>query len=327
MSVTVDYNTQPADNTSMPPAIAGSFPVVGGYINIDVTQMLATALSSYTSGYISFRLYTPSTQTVYLCSGYSYGAAIPELIIQTTNAPKITVTSPALSPAYLYVNSGLQIIATATAIPANAANLTTQWSQVSGPGTATFSSPSLPSTTVTFSAPGDYVLQLAANDGVLQSSKTVAVTVLSVPTSTSPATGATSNLVMRLPLDETSGTIAHDDSGVSPANSGTLSYVSGSSNPVWSPTGGRIGGALSFSGSGTAGDRPGFERQSPRWHDADVGFPVVLREFDSDIIGQLCRADIQAKRRLSATSPMPWISGEGQRRRTVCISTLGTPVW
>ena len=243
---TVTYNTQPADNSSVAPAIATTFPVPYSYVDIDVTTLMTATLSNYSSGKIGFRLFTPSTQLVTLCSGYSYGGAISQLIIQTTNAPKISIASPTVNPTYLYAGSGLQISATATAIPATAASLTTQWSQVSGPGTSTFSSPMTPSTTVTFSSAGDYVLRLSANDGVLQSYQNLTVRVLTVPV-TGPAD---SSLKLRLPFDAGTGAIALDASGVTPPNSGTLINSS-----TWT-TSGRFGGALSFGGSGQRVDVP-----------------------------------------------------------------------
>ena len=59
-------------------------------------------------------------------------------------------------------------------------NLTSSWSQVSGPvgGTATFTDIHSPTTTVSFSTDGTYVLRLTGNDGALQSSDDVTVTVL-----------------------------------------------------------------------------------------------------------------------------------------------------
>ena len=49
------------------------------------------------------------------------------------------------------------------------------WSQVSGPGTATFADPNAAATTATFSAPGTYVLRLTANDGQFNVSDDVSV--------------------------------------------------------------------------------------------------------------------------------------------------------
>lgn len=61
------------------------------------------------------------------------------------------------------------------------ASLTTTWSQLTGPGTATFASAAAVDTTATFSAAGTYVLQLAASDGALSSADTVQVTVQAAP--------------------------------------------------------------------------------------------------------------------------------------------------
>jgi hypothetical protein len=47
----------------------------------------------------------------------------------------------------------------------NGSTLTTIWSKVSGPGTATFGNANSANTTVTFSAAGSYVLRLSASDG------------------------------------------------------------------------------------------------------------------------------------------------------------------
>ena len=77
-------------------------------------------------------------------------------------------------------------------VPAGA-TLTSTWSQLPGaPGTATFTNPNSPTTDVTFSAPGTYVLRLTADDTELQGHDDVSVTVnaantgvLNVPVSTS----------------------------------------------------------------------------------------------------------------------------------------------
>ena len=67
--------------------------------------------------------------------------------------------------------------------------LTSQWSQVSGPGTVTFGNASQPATTATFpNSAGDYVLQLTANNGFGSSSNqvTIIVAVPAVAISLSP---------------------------------------------------------------------------------------------------------------------------------------------
>jgi hypothetical protein len=61
-------------------------------------------------------------------------------------------------------------------------SLTAGWSQVSGPGTATFTDPTSPTSTVSFSDPGTYVLRLTADDSSLQASDDVSVTVYAAGT-------------------------------------------------------------------------------------------------------------------------------------------------
>jgi hypothetical protein len=64
-------------------------------------------------------------------------------------------------------------------VPVLLSMVTTQWSQVSGPGTATFSTATQLSTQVTFSAPGAYVLRLTAND--TDKSGSADVSILALP--------------------------------------------------------------------------------------------------------------------------------------------------
>ena len=55
--------------------------------------------------------------------------------------------------------------------------ITSQWTKVSGSGDVIFSETNNPSSTATFSAPGDYVLSLTATDGDLSSSDEINITV------------------------------------------------------------------------------------------------------------------------------------------------------
>lgn len=64
--------------------------------------------------------------------------------------------------------------------------VTTTWSRVSGPGTVTFGNANVTVTTATFSAPGEYVLRLTANDSQLSASDDVTVTVNPYPCITPP---------------------------------------------------------------------------------------------------------------------------------------------
>jgi hypothetical protein len=53
--------------------------------------------------------------------------------------------------------------------------LTTTWSEVSGPGAATFANSNTPATSVSFSAAGTYVLRLMADDGQVKTSSDITV--------------------------------------------------------------------------------------------------------------------------------------------------------
>jgi hypothetical protein len=63
-------------------------------------------------------------------------------------------------------------------LPSPPGTTTSAWSKVSGPGTVGFADPSSPSTTVTFSTDGTYVLRLTADDSAAQASDDTTVTVL-----------------------------------------------------------------------------------------------------------------------------------------------------
>ncbi len=62
-----------------------------------------------------------------------------------------------------------------------AGTLTTAWSKVSGPGTATFGNAASPATTVTFNQPGAYVLRLTATNSVAQDFAEITVNVAANP--------------------------------------------------------------------------------------------------------------------------------------------------
>ena len=64
--------------------------------------------------------------------------------------------------------------------------VTATWSQVSGPGTVTFGDENAVDTSAAFSAAGDYVLRLTADDGELSASDEVTVTVQPAPVNQAP---------------------------------------------------------------------------------------------------------------------------------------------
>src|SRR5205807_8035335 len=83
--------------------------------------------------------------------------------------PDQTITLPA--------SATLTGTASDDGLPNPPGKLTFLWTQVSGPGTVTFSSPTALTTQAAFSSNGTYVLRLSASDSQLTSSSTVIVTV------------------------------------------------------------------------------------------------------------------------------------------------------
>ena len=241
-AASLTYNTRPtAYDTNVPVLTATGTDTPGTWIQMDVTpyvqEVIANGFAKFPSKKMGLRLFTGTIQTVELGSLNSFGNTVPYITIQTTNAPNITVVSPTQNPASINLGSSIYLNTTVTALPARAANLTLQWSLVSGPGTAAFTSPTSASTGVSFSSAGQYVVQLAANDGVAQSYQNFTINVLSVPLG-----GPTDSMALRLPFDETSGTTAYDQSGNS--NNG----VFGTNGATWSSAG-KIGGAVLLAGS------------------------------------------------------------------------------
>ncbi|MGH9762092.1 MAG: PKD domain-containing protein, partial [Blastocatellia bacterium] len=106
------------------------------------------------------------------------------------------------------------------ALPANA-TVTTTWSMVSGPGTVTFSAPNQLATTAAFSAPGQYLLRLAANDTQYVEASDITIDVSGAPPANQPpVVNAGANQTIILPANSASliGS-ATDPSG------GTLTYL------------------------------------------------------------------------------------------------------
>ena len=94
-------------------------------------------------------------------------------------------------------------------LPGAPLTLTTSWSALSGPGSVSFADPQAPVTTATFSEGGSYVLRLTANDGELQSSDDVTITVN--PDNEAPVVDAGSDQTVSFDLDATLDATVSDD--------------------------------------------------------------------------------------------------------------------
>lgn len=76
----------------------------------------------------------------------------------------------------------------------------TRWSKLSGPGTVTFADPQAAVTTATFSAPGEYVLKVTADNGEANVASTLAVRVEPPPPATPLTPVATKHYTITSPL-------------------------------------------------------------------------------------------------------------------------------
>ena len=97
----------------------------------------------------------------------------------TTERPRLTVdfafqSLPLVNPGTI-TTAGLDIPLVPNATVASVTSV--QWSLVSGPGTATFANAASPSTSITFSAAGNYVLRLTGTNSLGDASRDLAVTV------------------------------------------------------------------------------------------------------------------------------------------------------
>ena len=87
--------------------------------------------------------------------------------------------------------------------------LTISWSQLSGPGTATFTNPNAASTAAGFSAPGTYVVRLTASDGDLTATDEATITV--IPQNQAPVVNGGPDLTVTLPNAATlTGSVTDD---------------------------------------------------------------------------------------------------------------------
>ena len=116
-----------------------------------VTNAFASAATFSTSGVYVLRLTATSAQT----------NAFREVTVTVNHAPIVDAGGDQIAPS---TNVTLRAVVTDDGLPS--ATLAIAWTQLSGPGTATFLSPTAAVTAVSFSASGVYTLRLAADDGM-----------------------------------------------------------------------------------------------------------------------------------------------------------------
>ena len=251
---TIAEATAPADDPDAAPAtpVGWAFPAAFGTLEFDVTDLVRRGLDLDPEKRVGFRLHNSRAvgfgEQTRIVTRHATAAARPTLIVETSDAPSIVFRRPSVRPAAIVAGSRLILSALVTPAPEREADLTMQWSQVSGPAAVQWGPVDRPDTWASFPSPGHYTLRLRADDGVLWATEDLEVRVL--PEALAPVYGPSDGLLVRLAFDETAGTAAADTSGASPATPGVLATIGGTGLPQWQPTGGRFRGALAFDGEG-----------------------------------------------------------------------------
>ncbi len=140
-------------------------------------DFIAAVQSSLASGRLNLTVVSPLSEAIAAANFtriHSDDAAVEtnrptlRLLCETNALPAI---SPGSAPAAV---TGLPAPLAATVTAAQSS----LWSLVSGPGTATFTNPASPATSVTFSQPGGYFLQLTSSNSSGETSRSLVVEVL-----------------------------------------------------------------------------------------------------------------------------------------------------
>jgi hypothetical protein len=165
-------------------AVAGNVPTV--YIN-GVAQTLTTISTpsgSLSAGSATFRMASSWAGAIDEVRVFNRLVPASEIPLLMLSAPSNTAPSVSAGPDLAGIlSAGVTLAGNATddGLPAVPGAMSLAWSQVSGPGSATFGDPTVASNNVTFTTAGNYVLRLLADDGELQTFDDVNVAVQGPP--------------------------------------------------------------------------------------------------------------------------------------------------
>lgn len=141
------------------------------------------------------------------------------ITVATNQTPSVTA-SPVSQTIELYQSVSLTGTATDDALPKDQP-LAYTWSKVSGPGAVSFNTPNSQTTTATFSATGNYVIEFKADDSQLYGTQNVAVTV-QASSNQAPTVSATPLQQLIIPSGSASLTGTASDDGLP---GGQLNYT------------------------------------------------------------------------------------------------------
>ncbi len=175
---------------------------------------------------------------------YSIGSGSTNQAPVVNAGPDQTITLPS--------SANLNGTVTDDGLPNPPGTVTTTWSEVSGPGAATFGNASAVDTTASFSAAGTYVLKLEASDSLLSSSDTATITVNPASQNQPPTVNAGPDQTVILPNSATLSGTASDDGLPNPPGTliTTWSQLSGPGTVTFGDAS-SLSTTASFSASGT----------------------------------------------------------------------------
>ncbi len=101
-TVSMTYDTRPTSyNPNVPTVIGQGSDTAGTYLQFDVTSFVRETLLHDPAKLMSIRFFTGTPQTVATGTLRAFGGAVPYLVLETTNAPRIDINAPAMNPAVI----------------------------------------------------------------------------------------------------------------------------------------------------------------------------------------------------------------------------------
>ncbi|MDQ8208457.1 sulfatase-like hydrolase/transferase [Coraliomargarita sp. SDUM461003] len=158
------------------------------------------------------------------------------------SAPNISLTAPPFSRLHFPSESSrllAEVSATDDGLP-EGNKLIYRWSQLDGPGTATFDPPDTARTFISFNASGNYLLRAEVSDSIYTRSVDLSVYAGPAPT------GIEDVIIFEYNFNESNGTSTHDNVGSTGNAMLTENGFSATQGPTWST--GYENGGLSFDG-------------------------------------------------------------------------------
>jgi hypothetical protein len=217
LTVGSSYVVQDVQNFFGSPVASGTY--AGGTINIPMTSTTAAQPAG-------------NAPVPYVHTPQQFGAFIVLSQAAVGNQPPVVNAGSNQALSLPTLTTTLAGTVSDDGLPSGA-TVSKAWTVDSGPGSVTFANASSPTTTVTFSTVGTYTLRLTANDTQYSAYGTVTIGIVD-------PNAANATLLLHLPFDEGSGSIAHDTTGN--GHDGTLI-----NSPTW--VAGHLGGAIHFSGA------------------------------------------------------------------------------